>query len=113
MLLLGVDHQYNSTIHIGEDYGGDNRFAGKVSPEAPKQIELIHPQLGSMQVLVTSMMGNCVLAQHSRLDQMLRERGVQREGLVGEAACRLVKGSHVVDACVDIMKADGSFVHRL
>lgn len=57
VLLIGVDHESNSTIHVGEDYGGDDR-SQKISAEAPKQIELTHPAVGRLQVLLVSMMGD-------------------------------------------------------
>lgn len=116
VLLLGVSHEVNSTVHVGEDYGGADRAAARpeISRARPKQIEFIHPQHGSMRYLLTSMMGNPspVIAQHARLDALLRARGQQREGHVGMARCRLVRGADVIAAAIDIMRADGLYVHR-
>ena len=113
VLLLGVDHSSDSSIHVGEDYGGDDRHAGGISPATPKRIVFTHPTEGEMEVVVTSMMGNVVLERQEELDAWLRERGHQQEGGVGEAHCRLVKGSHIVDGCLDMMKEAGQYIHRL
>jgi aminoglycoside 3-N-acetyltransferase len=114
VLLLGVDHSSDSTIHIGEDYGGDDRHAGGISPATPKRIVFTHPVAGDeMEVVVTSMMGNVVLARHEELDSRLREGGRQAEGLVANAQSRLVRGSHIVEECVAMMREAGVYHHRL
>ena len=114
MLLLGVDHNSDSTIHIGEDYGGDDRHAGTISPMTPKRVVFTHPAGGKeMDVMITSMMGNVVLEKHEELDRRLRDAGLQAEGLVGDAQCRLVRGSHIIEECVAMMKESGVYKHRL
>ncbi len=113
VLLLGVDHSRDSTIHVGEDYGGDDRHSGGISPLTPKRIVFTHPVEGEeMEVMITSMMGNVVLNRHDELDRRLRDAGLQAEGSVGDAQCRLVKGAHIIEECIAMMKASGEYHHR-
>lgn len=114
VLLLGVDHGSDSTIHVGEDYGGDDRHAGGISPETPKRITFTHPLAGEqMETMITSMMGDVVLERHEELDKRLRDAGLQAEGRVGDAQCKLVRGAHIIKECVVMMKECGKYRHRL
>jgi aminoglycoside 3-N-acetyltransferase len=101
VLLLGVDHKSNSTIHIGEDYAGDDRQKA-ISPENPKVVILNHPEKGEVEVTLTEMMGGTVAFE--RMEDALRERGQLLEGKVGEATCQLMKGEDVINATLDILK---------
>lgn len=102
VLLLGVDHQANSTIHIGEDYAGDPDRHKHWSPENPKRVILNHPEHGEIEVLLTSMMGSTVA--FDRMDEALRARGQVTDGRIGEAKCQIMKGQDVIEATVDILK---------
>ena len=55
---------------------------------------------------------SAVIAQHARLDAWLSAQGVQREGYVGAARCRLVKAAHVIESTVELMRVDGTYAHR-
>ena len=101
IFLLGVDHKVNSTIHIGEDYAGDDRHT-RMSPENPKRVILNHPERGEMEVLLTSMMGSTVA--FDKMEEVLRERGRIIDGQIGQAKCQMMKGQDVIDATVDILK---------
>ena len=89
VFLLGVDHNSNSTIHIGEDYAGNNRQKA-ISPENPKVVILNHPENGEMEVVMTEMMGGTVA--FDRMEDVLRGRGQLVEGKIGEATCQLMTG---------------------
>ncbi|MCZ6678816.1 MAG: AAC(3) family N-acetyltransferase [Candidatus Poribacteria bacterium] len=102
ILLLGVDHQTNSTIHLGEAYAGDPDRHSKWSPGNPKQVILNHPDHGEMEVLITSMMGSTVAFE--RMENALRERDQIIDGRIGNATCQLMRGQHVIDAAVDILR---------
>ena len=101
VLLLGVDHRTNSSIHIGEDYAGDNRQKS-ISPENPKVVVLNHPQRGEQEVTLTEMMGHTIA--FDRMDGVLRSRGQVVEGKVGEATCQLMKGEDIIAATLDILR---------
>ena len=101
VLLLGVDHKANSTIHIGEDYAGADRHKS-ISPEHPKVVILNHPERGEVKVTLTEMMGGTVA--FDRMEEVLRERGQLVEGRIGEAKCQLMKGEDVIAATLDILK---------
>ena len=102
VFLLGVSHQVNSTIHVGEDYAGDPDRHKRWSPENPKQVILNHPERGEMVVLITSMMGSTVAFK--RMEEVLRERGRIVDGRIGAAPCQVMKGQDVIDATVDILR---------
>ena len=102
VFLLGVSQKFNSTIHIGEDYGGDNRTLGIFNPENPKIVILNHPQQGGIEVPLTEMMGNTVVA-FARMYDELKARGQLIEAMIGKAPCQLMKGQHVIDAAVDLL----------
>lgn len=101
ILLLGVDHQTNSTIHIGEDYAGDSDRHKRWSPENPKRVILNHPEQGEIEILITSMMGSTIA--FNRMEDTLRERQRIRDGRIGDAKCQLMRGQDVIDATVDIL----------
>ncbi len=102
IFLLGVDHQANSTIHVGEDYAGDPDRHKRWNPENPKRVILKHPERGEMEVLLTSMMGSTVA--FDRMDEALRARGQVIDGRIGEAVCQMMKGQDVIDATVEILE---------
>jgi len=96
ILLLGVNHEVNSIIHIGEDYAGDPDRHKLWSPQYPKRVILKHPERGEEVVLLTSMMGRTVAFE--RMEGELRKRGQIVDGRLGEADCQLMKGSDVIVA---------------
>lgn len=100
VFLLGVDHQANSVIHIGEDLAGDDRHR-HFSPENPKRVTVKHPRDGEIVVTLTSMMGHTTA--FDEMDGFLRSRGQVVEGRIGDAECQLMKGVDVVKATVDIL----------
>ncbi len=101
VFLLGVGHEANSAIHIGEDYAGDDRRR-KISPENPKVVILNHPERGEMEVTLTEMMGHTVA--FDRMDEVLRSGGQVVDGEIGQARCHLMKGEDVLGATLKILK---------
>ncbi len=102
VFLLGVKHNVNSIIHVGEDYAGDPDRHKRWSPENPKRVVLNHPEEGEKEVLVTSMMGSTVAFE--RMEEKLRSCGQVVDGQIGAAKCQLMMGQDVIDATVDILK---------
>ncbi len=105
VFLLGVDHRANSSIHIGEDYAGDDRQAS-ISPDHPKVVVLNHPQRGEEEVTLTEMMGSTIA--FDRMEEVLRSRDQVVEGKIGEATCQLMKGEDIIAATVDILRGPHS-----
>lgn len=103
VFLLGVGHKSNSSIHIGEDYAGDDR-QNRISPENPKLVILNHPERGEEEITLTEMMGSTVA--FDRMEDELRVRDQLIEGSIGEAACQLMKGEDIIEATLDILKKD-------
>ncbi len=102
VFLLGVDHQVNSTIHVGEAYAGDQYRHAGFSPDNPKKVILNHPQQGETEVLLTSMMGSTVAFE--KMEGELRRRWQIIDGQIGAAKCQMMKGQDVIDAAVDILR---------
>ena len=102
ILLLGVSHQVNSTIHVGEDYAGDPDRHKRWNPDNPKRVILNHPETGETEVLITSMMGGTVAFE--KMEGALRARGQIADGRIGAARCQLMRGQHVIDATADILR---------
>lgn len=101
IFLLGVDQKSNSSIHIGEDYAGDDRHKA-ISPENPKIVILNHPERGEQKVTLTEMMGGTVA--FDRMDEVLRVRDQIVDGTIGKAICQLMKGEDIIAATLDILK---------
>ena len=102
VFLLGVDHQVNSTIHVGEDYAGDPDRLKQWNPENPKRVILNHPEHGEIEVLIRSMMGSTVA--FAKMEEVLRTRGQIIDGHIGKAKCQLMQGQDIIDATVDILE---------
>ena len=100
VFLLGVGHEANSTIHVGEDYAGDYRHK-HISPDRPKRIVLNHPENGEVEVVLTDMMGHTVA--FDRMDELLKRKGLVTDGRIGEAKCQVMKGMDVIEATVEII----------
>jgi len=102
VFLLGVGHEANSGIHVGEDYAGDPDRYKHWSTEHPKRVILNHPEKGEIEILITSMMGST--AAFEKMEEELRARGLIVDGMIGMAQCQLMKAQAVVDATIDILR---------
>jgi len=99
ILLIGVGHTTNSTIHIGEEYAG--------VPKAPYQWgcpvvkiclpdgEIIEHQLDDSP--------SCSLA-FGAVEYFLRDKGQIRDYLEGPVRPQLMRGQDVIDAVCEIFK---------
>ena len=102
ILLLGVGHNVNSIIHVGEDYAGDPDRHKRWSAENPKRVILNDPDSGEREILITSMMGSTVA--FDLMEDELRSRGQIVDGHIGDAACQVMLGSDVIEATKRILK---------
>ena len=86
MLLLGVDHTANTTIHLGRVYR-DARYRRK------KYVTLLKE--GRLSRFDYTEIDHCC-QNFSLVDGWLESEGLQRRGPVGRAEARLVRSSDVI-----------------
>lgn len=91
VLLLGVGHTSNTTVHVGEFHADASYLDIPFDPEWPTHGHDRFP--------------GCSRA-FGVLEQPLRERGAIRDGKVGRALAQLVPGSAVIEATVELLRAD-------
>lgn len=96
VLLLGVEHSENTTVHLAE-----------VLAEVPYSVE--HPCVVVRDGVVTTELiaetDHCCRG-FCQLDGWLRARGLQRDGVVGRAAARLLRARDVVEIAVERLRRD-------
>jgi aminoglycoside 3-N-acetyltransferase len=96
VLLLGVRHSENTTMHLAEDLGS--------VPYA-----VVHPcvvvENGVPVTMDLAEPDHCCQG-FNRVDAVLRARGLQREGFVGNAPSRLCRSRDVVDVALELLRAD-------
>ncbi|MEJ7733896.1 MAG: AAC(3) family N-acetyltransferase, partial [Polyangiaceae bacterium] len=96
VLLLGVTHGENTTMHLAEAIAG-----------VPYSVE--HPCVvvvdGEARTVPIAETDHCCQG-FQRMDAWLRARGLQREGAVGHAQARLVESRDVVAVAVEQLRAE-------
>lgn len=104
ILLLGVGHQVNTTFHLVEETVGVpyHMQPGLVAAQvvergAARTIHLMLHRYGSPR-------------QFDRLEPVLRERGIQRDGRVGEAHARLIDAGRMVDLACQALRQDATIL---
>ena len=103
VLLLGVGHVSNSTVHVGESHARAPYLGVPFSPDRPNQFTIIAPT-GELAVSMTEFPG-CSKA-FGVAEKVLRDRGQIRDAIVGEALTQLVLGAAVIEATVAILQAN-------
>jgi len=102
VLLLGVDHSANTTVHAAE-------AIARVPYRARKHYTVARD--GALVRVPYEETDHCC-QRFAQLDQWLRARGLQREGTVGRGAARLVRGSDVLRVAVEALARDRfAFLH--
>lgn len=96
ILLLGVGHDADTTIHLAETMTG-------VPYGVPKHITVLRD--GRPERIDYLENDHCC-QRFALADDWLRERGLQREGRVGNANARLVRSHDVVEVVVEHLRAD-------
>lgn len=86
ILLLGVGHDANTTIHLAEVIAG-------VPYGVPKHCTVLQ---NGRPVRVDHIENDCCCARFALVDDWLRARGLQREGTVGYGHARLARSRDVV-----------------
>ena len=102
VLLLGVGHDANTTVHLAE------RLAG-VRYRRPKHVTVLRD--GAPARYDYAEIDHCC-ERFALVDGWLDERGLQRRGVVGHGEARLVGARDVVDVVVERLRIDETvFLH--
>ena len=102
VLLLGVGHDSNTTIHLAEVLGG-------APYRAPKHVTHL---VDGRPVRIEYGENDHCCQRFTFADEWLREGGLQREGPVGHGQARLVRSRDVVNVVVERVRRDPTiFLH--
>ena len=92
ILLLGVGHDSNTTIHLAEALSG-------VPYGVPKHITVLED---GRPLRIDYLENDHCCQRFAFADSWLRERGLQREGTVGTAPARLIRSRDVVETSANV-----------
>jgi aminoglycoside 3-N-acetyltransferase len=102
ILLLGVGHDANTTIHFAE-------VIAEVPYAVPKYVTDVRD---GRPVRIVYLENDHCCQRFALADEWLRARGVQREGRVGNAHARLVRSRDVIEVVVaELRKEPTLFLH--
>jgi aminoglycoside 3-N-acetyltransferase len=104
ILLLGVGHTVNSTVHVGEAYVGAPARRTHINPLTPAQKRVITPQGDVIPVTATEMPG-CSRG-FGAIESPLRYHGVIADGRVGNADCQLMQSADVIAETVNMLRTE-------
>lgn len=96
VLLLGVNHDADTTIHLAE-------LTADVPYRIPKHITVLED---GRPVRIDYGENDCCTAHFLFVDGWLRDAGLQREGRVGHADARLIRSRDIVDVVLDRLVRD-------
>lgn len=96
VLLLGVGHDVNTTVHLAELLFG-------VPYAVPRYCTVLQ---GGRPVRVDYLENDHCTERFALVEAWLQERGLQREGPVGHARARLMRARDVVDGALALLAGD-------
>jgi len=103
VLLLGIGHEENTTLHLAELLAG-------APYRVPKHCTIAED---GRPVRIDYGENDHCCARFALADEWLRQRGLQSEGLVGHAHARLARSHDIVRVAIDRLRADPLlFLHR-
>ncbi len=102
VLLLGVGHANNSTIHVGEAYALAPYATIPFNPDWPTRIQVTGAT--PLEVEVYDPPG-CSRA-FGVIEDSLRRRGAVRDALIGNALVQWMPGQEVIDCTTDLLYGD-------
>lgn len=100
VLLLGVGHTSNTTVHVGEFHAQAPYLDIPFDPGWPAQAEI--SDRGELLHVSYELFPGCSRA-FGALELPLRERGAIRDGRVGRSFAQLVPGSAVIEETVALL----------
>lgn len=101
VVLLGVGHSSNSTVHAGLEQAE--------APYLTKYRSVTVRDDDGKERVVSCLHPGCSRG-FSRLEPILAHRGLQRRGFIGDAVVRVVRGRDIIDVTVEAVHADPSFL---
>lgn len=102
VLLLGVKHDSNSTMHVGEAYAQATYRGVRFDPSWPRTAKVRTPS-GDLVELSLEDEPGCSTG-YGVIETPLRERGLIRDFKIGQAKCQLIKGLDVIETTVAILR---------
>jgi aminoglycoside 3-N-acetyltransferase len=103
ILLLGVGHVTNSTIHVGEAHANAPYLDIPFSADSFTRATVVTPD-GELAVEITDPSG-CSKG-FGVIEQALRDRGAIRDGMIGGAVSQLMTGQDVIAVVVERLARD-------
>ncbi len=107
-LLLGVKHDANSSIHLGEAYAGVPYRDVPYNPAWPRAARL---RLASGELIMVDLHGEpgCSTA-FGVVELPLREKGCIRDFKIGQTKCQLMKVADVTNTTVELLCRRGDIL---
>lgn len=102
IMLVGCDHNSNSTIHVAESLA-EVPFNYVTTPANPSGRMLIRQKDGKVKEIQLTEFTGCSNV-FARAEEPLRQAGVIRDGKVGKASVQLMKGMDVLKVLVPILQ---------
>ena len=102
VLLLGVGHNRNSTVHIGEAWAEVGYIDVKPYSHAISEAVIIAPDDQRIRTRLFRQPG-CARG-FVKLEPYLRERGAIRDSRIGDAPVQLMRAQDIIDAVVEVVK---------
>ena len=108
IMLLGCDHNSNSTIHVAESLA-EPAFNYLPTATNPQGKALIRQRDGKVKEIQLTEFTGCSQV-FNRAEEPLRRAGVIRDGKVGHAAVQLMQGLEVLGVLVPLLKEKPGFL---
>jgi aminoglycoside 3-N-acetyltransferase len=103
VLLIGVGHTTNSTIHVGEVHAAVPYLDVPFFADSPRELTVVTPA-GDVVVPIIHPSG-CSKA-FGAVERPLRQRGAIRDGFFGGALVQLMRGQAVIETVVEMLTAN-------
>lgn len=102
ILLLGVGHTSNSTVHVGEAYAKMPYLDIPFRPSDSSHIPVIGPVQMEVELLDPP---GCSRA-FGVIEALLRKRGAIQDGLIGKALVQWIPGDEVISVTTELLRLD-------
>lgn len=102
ILLLGVGHTSNSTVHVGEAYAKMPYLDIPFRPSDSSRI----PIFGSVQMDVELLDPPGCSRAFGVIEALLRKRSAIQDGLIGKALVQWIPGEEVISATIELLRVD-------
>lgn len=100
VLLIGVGHSANSTIHVGEIHAAVPYLDVPFFADSPTEATVVTPS-GDVTVPIIHPSG-CSKA-FGAVERPMRQRGAIRDGILGDALIQLMRGQVLVETVVEML----------